>query len=475
MNTTIYSFTILIAILAILIVYCAHMRIRIMILRKKLADSYHKRAETTRFMDIFARNLRGNDEVDTWMNTAARYVGDLVEAQSVCVFALEGEYLRAVGVFGAFPLLSNRRAGDYVLTKPKYILETLKRERCKIGTGFIGEVAEKREDVFLPDPTVDPRISDFLNSAVPIHSLMAVPLVNEGQVSGVICAVNSKRMDMPFTTEQFGRFKFIASQVVLAQNIIQVYSTLSEQQRINQELTFARNLQLSLMPKRFPMWGRFIIHAFTRASKEVSGDFYDFVQIDDDRLLVVIGDACGKGIPACMIMAMTRSFIRANIGHFTSLKALLRELNTNLYRDTVDERYITLGCCLIDKKESTIEYARAGHTPLLLYLREHTRAINPDGSALGLLPSELSDFDTLCTEVTPQTTMLMFTDGINEATNERDEFFGIPRLTAIYKNSCVRGDSLEGTIDTIMKAVDSYSEVPKDQEDDQTMVLIKHI
>ena len=71
--------------------------------------------------------------------------------------------------------------------------------------------------------------------------------------------------------------------------------------------------------------------------------------------------------------------------------------------------------------------------------------------------------------------MLMFTDGINEATNERDEFFGIPRLTEIYKNSCVRGDSLEGTIDTIMKAVDSYSEVPKDQEDDQTMVLIKHI
>lgn len=475
MSTTIFSFTILIAVIAVLIVYCVQMRIRILILRNKLADSFHKRAETTRFMDIFARNLRTTDEIENWMNTTARYVGDLVEAQSVCIFSLEGDYLRAVGVFGAFPPLSNRRAGDYVLTKPKYVLETLKRDRFRLGEGFIGEIADKREDVYLPDPSTDPRISDFINSVVPIHTLMAVSLVNEGQVSGVICAVNSKRMDQPFTTEQFGRFKFIASQVVLAQNIIQVYSNLSEQQRINQELAFARNLQLSLMPKKFPMWGRFIIHAFTRASKEVSGDYYDFVQIDDNRLLVVIGDACGKGIPACMIMAMTRSFVRSNIGHFTSLKDLLRELNENLYRDTVDERYITLGCCLINKKESTVEYARAGHTPLLLYVREHTRSINPEGAALGLLPGELFEFDTICTEIMPQTTMLMFTDGINEATNEQDEFYGISRLTDIYKESCARGDSLEGTIDTIMKSVDQFSETHEEQEDDQTMVLIKHV
>ena len=463
------------ALVACLAVYCTHLRIRIMILRRKLADSFHKRAETTRFLDIFAQNIRTTEEIENWMNVTARYVGDLVEAQSVCVFSLDGDSLRAVGVFGAFPPLSNRRAADYILTKPKYVLETLKRDRFKLGEGFIGEVAQNREDVYLTDLSTDPRIADLGNSVVPIHTLMAVPLVNEGKVTGVICAVNSKRMDQPFTTEQFGRFKFIASQVVLAQNIIQVYSNLSEQQRINQELTFARNLQLSLMPKKFPMWGRFVIHAFTRASKEVSGDFYDFVQIDDNRLLVVIGDACGKGIPACMIMAMTRSFIRSNINHFVSLKELLRELNENLYRDTVDERYITLGCCLINKKESTVEYARAGHTPLLLYLREHIRSINPEGSGLGILPSDLADFDTLCTEITPHTTMLMFTDGINETTNEQDEFYGIPRLTEIYKQSCARGDSLEETSRTIMESVDKFSEVHKEQEDDQTMVLIKHI
>jgi sigma-B regulation protein RsbU (phosphoserine phosphatase) len=220
--------------------------------------------------------------------------------------------------------------------------------------------------------------------------MLAVPLINDGKISGVMCAVNNKNAAQPFSQEQFRRFKFIASQVVLAQNMIQVYSTLSEQQRISQELNFARNLQLSLIPKDIPVWGKFQIRAFTRASKEVSGDFYDFVQIDKNRLLVVIGDACGKGIPACMIMAMTRAFIRASIGRFTTLKALLQELNTNLYRDTSEGRYITLACCLIDKEESTIELKYSLFAPLIaakILLWSEVEKLSPFSFSISCQPS----------------------------------------------------------------------------------------
>ena len=327
---------------------------------------------------------------------------------------------------------------------------------------------------FLDDAGKDPRLSEA-DSIVPISSLMAVPLVDEGRVTGVMCAVNNRRSDLSFSQEQFGRFKFIAAQVVLAQNIIQIYSNLSEQQRINQELEFARSLQSSLLPKSFPVWGQFVVQAFTRASKEVSGDFYDFVQIDDDRLLVVIGDACGKGIPACMIMSMTRSFIRSNVERFVSLKDLLRELNENLFRDTGDERYITLACCLLDKKESTMEYARAGHTELLVYVRNHIRTINPEGSALGLLPSELSDFDTLCIGFSPDMSILLFTDGITEATSPKGEYYGVDRLKDTYRNSCVQSLPPEKAIDLIMDSVDAFSESPESQADDQTMVIIRHL
>jgi len=460
------------AVLVGLSLICVHLKAKVAVLREKLDDSMHKRAEIGNFLSLFSQNIKTMDEIENWMNVTARYVADLVESQAVCIFALEADTLKAVGICGAFPPL--HKAGSYVLTKPRYILESLKRDRIKVGDGIIGEVAERREDLYIDDATKDHRLAEA-DSIVPINTLMAVPLVDEGRVTGVMCAVNSRRTDMPFSQEQFGRFKFIAAQVVLAQNIIQIYSNLSEQQRINQELEFARGLQSSLLPKSFPVWGQFVVHAFTRASKEVSGDFYDFVEIDDDRLLVVVGDACGKGIPACMIMSMTRSFIRSNVERFVSLKDLLRELNENLFRDTGDERYITLGCCLLDKRESTLEYARAGHTELLVYVRNHIRTINPEGSALGLLPSELSDFDTLCIGFSPDMSILLFTDGITEATSPKGEYYGVSRLKDTYRMACIDNLSPEKSIESIMESVDGFSESPESQADDQTMVIIRHI
>ena len=448
----------------------------IILLRRRLRDSMHNSVEISNFLALFSRNLKTRADFDNWMNVTARYVAELVNAQSVGIFVRDGDLLRAAGVSGPFPLL--HKASNYVMTKPEYILELLRRERIRIGEGILGTVAEKNQTVVIEDAMNDERMN-LTDPLVPINCLMAVPLVSEGIVSGVMCAVNSGERDsVAFTSDQLARFKFISNQVVLAQNILAAYAHLSEQQRINQELEFARNLQRSLLPKSFPVWGSFSVQAFTRASKEVSGDFYDFVQIDDDRLLVVIGDACGKGVPACMIMFMTRSFIRSNIDRFTSLKDLLLELNDNLYRDTGDERYITLGCCLLNRRDMTLEYARGGHTELLVYIREHIRVIYPDGSALGILPSELSDFDCFSMEFTPSMSVLMFTDGINEATSPKTgEYFGVKRLTELYKDSCLRGDSPEDLIYNVINTVDTFAETPngEGQEDDQTMVIIRHI
>ena len=433
-------------------------------LKDRIKDALHKKAEITNFLSLFSQNLKTLDQIDTSMNMTARYVADLVEAQSICIFALDGEYLRAVGVSGAFPPLHT--SGQYVLTKPRYILESLKRDRIKLGEGIIGEIAGKRESLLLENPADDPRFAGH-DTVIPVRTLMAVPLINEASVTGVMCAVNSRRQNAPFTAEQFSNFKFIASQVVLAQNIVQVYSTLSEQQRINQELEFARQLQYSLLPQSFPPWGDFEVHSFARSSKEVSGDFFDFVQI-------VIGDACGKGIPACMIMAMTRSFIRSSAEHFTTLKNMLAELNANLFRDTDDERFVTLACCVLDKKLSNIEYARAGHTELFIYVREHIRRIFPDGSALGLLPTELSTFDTFCTEFTPEMSILLFTDGISETIDDRGEEYGNDRLMEIFKKSRINKDSPEDTIKSILDSLDDFTGGNIPQVDDQTMVIIQH-
>lgn len=454
-------------------------RARLAVSRKRLRSAMHNSVEISNFLALFTQNMKSKDDMENWMNVTARYVMELVEAQSVCVFALENGMLRPVGVSGPFPLF-HRSTTNYVMTKPKYLLEQLKSERIAIGQGIVGEAAKFKREILLSAKDLDKAKLYVTDPFVPILCMMALPLISEGEVTGVICAVNNMQEEGKtyFSSEQFGRFRFIASQVELARRIINAYSKLSEQQRLNQELDFARNLQRSMLPETVPVWGQFSVHAYTRASKEVSGDFYDFVQIDEDRLLVVIGDACGKGIPACMITSMTRSFIRANVDRYVSLMDLMLELNNNLHRDTGNGRYITLGCCVLNRRDSTLEYVRGGHTELLVYVREHIRTIYPDGAGIGLLPTEAVEFDTLCIEFSPGMSVMLFTDGINEAVAPHTgEFFGVPRLKELYLASCKAKEDPDIFIRKTFKAVDEFAQTPdgEGQEDDQTVVLINHI
>ncbi|MBP5182306.1 MAG: SpoIIE family protein phosphatase [Lentisphaeria bacterium] len=464
---------------AVLLIMCVVQRMRLVLLRQRLSSAMHNTVEMNHFLSLFSRNLKGGQNFNEWMNITARYVAERVDARSVCIFLRSGEVFKAAGISGLFPLVRKSLSLNYAMTKPKYLLEQLKGETFLPGDGIIGEVAQTGRDIILENAMDDPRVLSY-EPVIPVDCLMAVPLINEGEVVGVMCAVNTTENERDsFSADQIARFKFIATQVLLAQNVLDAYSHLAEQQRLSQELNFARVLQQSLLPQSMPVWGRFSIHAFTRASKEVSGDFYDFVELDDNRLMVIIGDACGKGIPACMVMTMTRSYIRANIKRFTSLKEFLSDLNDNLYKVTGDERYVTLACCILNKVDFTIEYARAGHTELMLFIRDHLRSFYPDGSGIGLLPSEFTSFDTFRMDFTPGMRAFLFTDGLNEATNARDhkEEFGVTRLRTLFQESCRREDTPDEFFNRTLKEIESFAgyENGESQEDDLTMVLIRHL
>jgi sigma-B regulation protein RsbU (phosphoserine phosphatase) len=306
-----------------------------------------------------------------------------------------------------------------------------------------------------------------------VTSMMLVPMIEDAVLIGIVCVVNNRHLGV-FAPEQFSRLRSICPQVVISYKMYRSYKDSKEQQRLSQEVEFARQLQASLLPEEFPDTYPFHIHAHTRSSKEVSGDFYDFIMIDENRLLVVIADACGKGIPACMLMAMTRSFIRSLVEHFTTVEALMMELNKNLYRDTDEERFVTLACCLLDRRNSLIEYARAGHTELITFVHGHIRKIYPDGTALGIFPCEMSKYDSICLCFAEGMGLLLFTDGITEVINSKGEEFGVARLQEEFKKSLLNGDEPEATIDNILDAVDKFSADPDTFVDDQTMVIIKH-
>jgi len=287
---------------------------------------------------------------------------------------------------------------------------------------------------------------------------------------GVICAVNREDRDCVFAARDRGSLVEWGYQVALALRFVAVYTERMAQQRVFQELQFARRIQEQLLPRNPPPWGDYRIHAFCGPAKEVGGDFYDFIPIDDQRLMVVIADASGKGIPASMLMAMCRSFVWSSVDHFPGLQQFMHNLNQNLFRDTDPGHFVTMAVVILDAENHVCEYACGGHTKALIKLPDgKLRIIRPEGSAMGMLPDELGlQFDTIAFNVKPGTSMMLYTDGITEATDETDTEYGEDRLAAFWRNNNLTGETLAAAV---LREVNAHThDAPR--SDDRTIVVI---
>ncbi len=452
----------LIFLITILVLAVAWRRVR-----GRLLLANRQQTEIDHFLDLFSRSLRSNDELSDTMHQAAKYIAELIMAESVCIYRQEKDRLFVSGVSGRYPL-SQLTINMNEEASPDFYKQILREEDIAVGEGFIGRTASRRSSILLTNARHDEHLSEFPMERLP-EQVMAVPVFRGDELSGVICATANTNWGR-FNMDKLSQLQLAASQVRLIHDLEDSYKVRSAQERLKQELGFARQLQASLLPEAVPEWGKFSVFAKTTSAKEVNGDFYDIVKIDEDRLLIVIGDACGKGVPACLLASMTRSFIRAAAEHFTTLEALLREVNRNLYRDTDAERFVTLGCCLLDKKHGLIEYARAGHTELIYFIRNHIRRLFPDGTGLGILPDEFATFDTICLQMPPGMSLLLYSDGITEALDYSGEEFGVDRLADEFEMRCNAQMSVEEVIDALMDVVNDFE---PDQHDDRTAILIR--
>ncbi len=426
-------------------------------------------AKTDHFLSSMFQEMRSERGLSGAMHVTAAYVAEQCEADSAIIYEVNGDRLHALGMYGAFPLCrSNNRV---LMNHQRQLFEAIRREHIRLGKGVLGAAAESDDPELIPEVHMDMRFAEYPQEN--LHGgMMIMPLRAGGVSVGLACVFGNRRHPgLSFDEIQFNTFKLLSPQIIMSLDLLHAYGEISRRERIDQELDFARQIQFSLLPEAFPDWDQFAVTAFTRSAKEVNGDFYDFVEIDKDRLLIVIGDACGKGVPACMLTAMTRSVIRAMADNFVSLGEFLHDLNRNLYRGTDADRFITLGCCLLDRKNSLLEFGRAGHTELITFVRNHIRTIMPDGTALGIIPDDLAEFDTFCMSFQPGMALLLFSDGMTEAINTSGEEFGIRRLQELFRIGCNNGESAKGIINLLLEEVGSYEE---EQSDDQTLIIIQH-
>jgi sigma-B regulation protein RsbU (phosphoserine phosphatase) len=260
----------------------------------------------------------------------------------------------------------------------------------------------------------------------------------------------------------------------LKRYILDLEKTTSAKEKIESELKIAHNIQMGILPKTFPPFpdrSEFDVYAELRAAREVGGDFYDFYFIDDDLLCFVIGDVSGKGVPAALFMAMTKTILKMAADLFKDPVRILERANRELSRDNPNWMFVTIFCGVLNVKTGEVHYANGGHNPPLLIRKDGAMEfLSADtGTIVGAFEDTAFSNEKLLLE--PGDTLYLYTDGVTEAVNEKNEQFTEERLK--NEMSTHRRYTVKELVRGTFRLVDSFaSGMP--QADDITVLTLRY-
>jgi serine phosphatase RsbU (regulator of sigma subunit) len=247
-----------------------------------------------------------------------------------------------------------------------------------------------------------------------------------------------------------------------------------ERERIEQELRIARLIQQTLLPKSLPGLPGYDVTASYRPAREVGGDFYDFLELEDGRLGLVVGDATGHGVPAALMMANTQSVLRAVAQRGGSDPGrTLAEVNEVLLAYIPPSMFVTCFYGVLDPESGRLRYANAGHNLPCCSRRHDEHAatasdLNARGMPLGLMP-EMS-YEENETLLAPGEGVLFYTDGLIEAHSPQGEMFGTPRLRSLLSERFESGRALSAAL---MEELGRFTGEGWEQEDDITLLTLE--
>jgi phosphoserine phosphatase RsbU/P len=265
-------------------------------------------------------------------------------------------------------------------------------------------------------------------------------------------------------------------------SMIQSVSMLIEEQRKRQrlenELSIANQVQTQLFPRTLPQMPGVELEAICRPARIVSGDYYDFIRIDADRLAIAVADISGKGISAALLMANVQAALRSDVLRHRESSGdrpavidtaeVIAHLNQHLYRNTSDERYATFFLAVYDVGKRRLAYTNAGHLPPLYISGSHVERLETGGMVVGLFNDV--PFEQGIVEIDPGGLLIAYSDGLIEPDNVYGEEFGTQRLIEVAMRH--RHDSPHLIAEAMMRAAEEWSASPE-QPDDMTVVVAR--
>ncbi|MCG8687488.1 MAG: SpoIIE family protein phosphatase [Desulfobacterales bacterium] len=266
---------------------------------------------------------------------------------------------------------------------------------------------------------------------------------------------------------------FVLMKKQLKDNIRQLIETTAENERIEGELNIAKDIQLGILPKVFPPFPdrrEIDIYASLEPAKEVGGDLYDFYFIDENKLCFTIGDVSGKGVPAALMMAITKTLIKNAASKHIGPADIMIEVNEAIAGDNPQSMFVTLFVGIIDLETGKIAYANGGHNPPVYIsgASEPAYVKNTSGPMVGIM--EDIPYKEYSLTLAPGEALFMYTDGVTEAQNPSKAFYSDARLLEKIKSQGTA--SSEALILTLKSDINDFAGT-EPQFDDIAMLMIK--
>jgi sigma-B regulation protein RsbU (phosphoserine phosphatase) len=298
---------------------------------------------------------------------------------------------------------------------------------------------------------------------------IVVPMQHQENFIGYLL-LGEKISQQDYTETDLEFLTTLVNQAVTSLENARLFKETLEKQRMEEELNVARNIQKKLLPKTFPSIGSYEIYGVNHSSKQVGGDYFDIISLDNERIALAIGDVSGKGVPASLLMANLQAALRVLIKINIPLNEVVSRLNHLIYENTETDKFITFFVAILNINTHELEYVNAGHNnPVLRKSNDELIFLDKGGLILGVLPDYT--YEVGYAKLQPGDILLTYTDGVNEAINEKNDEWGEAALYDLLRQFN-KNEPIQKLIDQILSAIDQFAgSIP--QADDVTMLGIK--
>lgn len=345
---------------------------------------------------------------------------------------------------------------------------TQQRVPIHLDHQITGWMLRKQEPLLSNDLKGDERFTLPPDTERSIRNMLSVPLIAKGKLIGYLAVFNKKNGEV-FKEKDRRLLVIIASQSAQIIENSRLYEEEKEYLILKEEMKVATRIQNNLLPDRNPEIPGYEVAAFNIPAKEVGGDYYDFIELDEDHLGFCIGDITGKGMPAALLMANLQASLRSQTLINKETNICVQNINKLLYRNTEASKFATLFYGMLDYENHNICYCNAGHDQPLIF-RKHK--MHSKLEVTGMLLGVVDKADYMCENISLETDdiVVIYTDGITEAMNKELEEFGLERTVGVIEKFADKSasDILKHIYDEVSSHSDGFQ-----QSDDITIMVIK--